>query len=152
MQQKVFQVNSAERALEALSYFNHFHDSFIESIYVKVSPEDPGGFGFSAPVRHDVTLLLMHSNYASAGTNGGPHQRISLRLSQVMEINIGNLIPLENMLQKCIIEADKDGAIRVDVGGDGLVKFVCKALVIEEMEYPGRVELVNARSDYPEDH
>jgi len=129
----IFQVRSSQEASEALSYFNHFHDGFVESILVKRVPESQEGFGFAFPVRHDVTLGFVHSNYAVAEAIGGGQQRIKMRLFWVREMCVGNMIPVDNMLQECIIEVDANGAIHLDVGGDGLITFVSDALTVEEM-------------------
>jgi hypothetical protein len=129
-----FKVRSSEDASKALSYFNHFHDGFVQSILINVIPESRDGFGFALPVRHDITLGLVHSNYAAAEASGGRLQRIEIRLGRVMEMRIGNVIPLDNMLQECLIDVDANGGIHLDVGGDGLITFVSDALTIEEME------------------
>jgi hypothetical protein len=130
----IFKVRSSEDASKALTHFNRFHDGFVESMLVKVIPESQEGFGFALPVRHDVTLVLVHSNYAVAEERGGCQQRIELRLARVREMSIGNMIPVDNMLQECLIEVDANGRIRLDVGGDGLITFVSDALIIEEKE------------------
>jgi hypothetical protein len=130
----ILQVRSSEEASEALSYFNHFHDGFVESMLVKVTPESQEGFGFALPVRYDVTLGFVHSNYAAADASGGRQQRIEMRLARVREMSVGNVIPVDNMLQECLIEVDANGGIHVDVGGDGLITFVSDALTIEEKE------------------
>lgn len=94
----------------------------------------PEGFGFALPVRHDITLGFVHSNYAAAEANGGRQQRIEMRLARVREMSVGDMIPVDNMLQECLIKVDTNGCIHVDVGGDGLITFVSDALTIEEME------------------
>lgn len=136
------QVKSRREATEALAYFNDFHDGFVESIGVKVTPESPLGFEFAAPVRYDVTVTLVHSNYEAAAGNGECPQRVELRLVRVREMNLGNMIAFDNMLQECLIDVDADGFISLDVGGDGMVTFVCAELTIEELrrgEPPGPV-------------
>ena len=130
----IFQVRSAEEASKALSYFNHFHDGFLESMLVKVIPESQEGFGFALPVRYDVTLGFAHSNYAAAHTRGSRQHRIEMCLVRVREMSVGNVIPVDNMLQVCLIEVDANGGIHLDVGGDGLITFVSDALTIEEKE------------------
>ncbi len=130
----MLQVRSSEDASRALSYFNHFHDGFVESIAVKVIPENPEGFGFGLPVRHDVILGLVHSNYPDAEANGGRARRIEMRLTRVRRMNVGDMVAVDNMLQECLIEVDANGTIRLDVGGDGLITFVCDDLTIEELE------------------
>ena len=130
----MLQVRSSEDASRALSYFNHFHDGFLELIAVKVIPENPQGFGFALPVRHDVTLGFVHSNYPAAEANGRRERRIEMRLARVRKMSVGDLVAVDNMLQECLIEVDANGTIRLDVGGDGLITFVCDALTIEELE------------------
>jgi len=128
----MFQVRSSEEASKALSYFNHFHDGFQVSMLVKVIPVNPGGFGFALPVRHDVTLGLVHLNYPAAEAGGGRQRPIEMHLAGVTGMSVGDMIAVDNMLQECLIEVDADGAIQLDVGGDGLITFVCDALTIEE--------------------
>jgi hypothetical protein len=127
-----FQVRSSEDSAAVLSYFNDFHDSFLESIVVRVFPESAEGFGFGLPVRHDVTLRFVHSNYPAAEESGDHQRRIEMRLALVRGLHVGDLIPVDNMLQECLIEVGANGIIRLDVGGDGLVTFFCDALTIEE--------------------
>lgn len=134
----LFRVRSKEVAAEALSYFNHFHDGFLESILVEVIPETPEGFGFALSVRHDASLTFVHSNYPAAEANGRRQQRIKMRMTRVREMRLAYIIPADNMLQECLIEIDAKGAIHLDVGGDGLITFVSDALTIDEMEEPDR--------------
>ncbi len=133
----MLQVRSSEDVSRALSYFNHFHDGFLELIVVKVIPEGREGFGFALPVRHDVILGLVHSNYPAAQAIGGRAGRIEMRLSRVRRMSVGDLVAVDNMLQECLIKVDADGAIHLDVGGDGLITFVCDALTIEELRDRG---------------
>lgn len=126
------QVRTPQEASEALSYFNHFHDGFVESILVQVIPESREGFGFALPVRYDVTLSFVHENYERAGHSGRGTQRIEMRLLRAKEIRIGNMVPVDNMIQECTIEVDASGDIQLDV--DGLLTFVAEALSIEEKE------------------
>lgn len=130
----MFQVRSSQDASEALSYFNYFHDGFVESIRVRVIPENPEGFGFALSVRHDVTLGFVHSNYQGAEATAGRQRRIEMRLAGVRRMSIGDIVAVDNMLQECLLEVDANGAIRLDVGGDGLITFVCDALTIVELE------------------
>lgn len=127
----LFHVNSQDDAAKALAYFNHFHDGFLESIVVNVTPENPGGFGFAVPVRHDVTLGFVHSNYQAAQS---ARSRIEMRMHRVMQMSVGNIVAVDNMLQSCSIEVDESGAVHLDVDGDGLVTFVCDELVIKELD------------------
>lgn len=131
---RVHNVKSPEQAIEALSYFNQFHDGFLESMRVHVTPEGAEGFGFGLPVRHDVTLRFVHSNYPAAEAAQCCSQRIEMRLTQVKRMSVGDMIAVDNMLQECRIEFDADGVIRLDVGGDGLITFSCVALTIKELE------------------
>jgi len=128
-----FRVKSTEDAAAATSYFNRFHDGFLESLMVKVVPEDPEGFGFGLPVRYEATLSFVHSNYAAARDRGARPQRIEMRLSGITRLNVGDIVPLDDMLQSCLLKVGANGAIHLDVGGDGLVTFDCEALTIEEM-------------------
>ncbi len=129
----MFNVRSSDDAAAVLSFFNGFHDAFVESVVVVARPESPGGFGFALPVRYDVTLSFVHSNYRAAEERGGREQRIEMRLFGVGRMKIGDIVAVDNMLQDCRIEVAANGTIEVDVGGDGLVTFECGSLAIEEM-------------------
>jgi hypothetical protein len=104
---------------------------------VAVVPESPDGFGFALPVRHDLTLCLVHSNYPAARADGGRERRIEMRLARVRRMSVGDIVAADHMLQECLIEVDADGAIHLDVGGDGLITFLCESLTIEELEARG---------------
>jgi hypothetical protein len=129
----MIQARSSKDASEALSYFNHSHDAFLESMLVNVIPENPEGFGFAIPVRHDVTLGRVHSNYPAAEADGDRKGRVELRLARVTRMLVGGMAAVDDMLQECIIAVDADGAVHLDVGGDGLITFGCDSLTIEEL-------------------
>jgi hypothetical protein len=57
-----------------------------------------------------------------------------MRLTGVKSLNVGDLVPVDNMLQECLIQVDAEGTVHLDVGGDGLVTFACEGLTIEELE------------------
>ena len=104
---------------------------------VRVVPESPDGFGFGQPVRYEATVKLVHSNYPAAKGRVPTQQRIQMTLGDITGLGVGDIVPLDDMLQSCLVEVAPDGAIHVDIGGDGLVTFVCKALTIEEANDDG---------------
>lgn len=130
----LFRVRSAKDAADALSYFNHFHDTFLESLTVSMIPEDSEGFGVGLPVRYEATLGFLHTNYPAAEEKRLRHQRVQMRLSGIRSLGIGDVVASDNMLQNCLLRVGEDGVIHVDVGGDGLVTFTCEILNIEELD------------------
>ena len=125
-------VRSSGDAARALAHFNHFHDAFLEAIAMRVVPESTEGFGFGLPVRHDVTLGFVHSNFSAAEADGSSERRIEMSLRRVTRMKLGDVVSADNMLQECLIEVDANGTIHLDVGGDGLITFECDALTIVE--------------------
>ena len=131
-----FEVGSADSARDALTYFNYFHDSFLERIEVQISTEGHEQFGFAIPVRYDASIFLVHTNYNTFKSQGQCRPRVALSLSHISHMMIGDVVPLDNMLSECCISIREPGEVHLDVGGDGLVTFDCRLLVIDDSVTP----------------
>lgn len=134
-----FDVKSSKDAADALSYFNRFHDSFVESITLNVMPEGPEGFGYGVPVHYSAVIVFVHGNYPATGKHASHQHRIEVRLVRVNSFQIGDVVPLDNMLQECLIEVS-NGTVHLDVGGDGMVTFDCDYLVVQDRGPMARTE------------
>jgi len=101
---------------------------------LRVIPEGPEGFGFALPVQYTASVRLVHSNYPGVQRRVQGQQIIEMRLSEIEYLSIGNVVPIDNMLQSVIISVDKGGVIHLDIGGDGQVAFACNVLSVEEVD------------------
>ncbi len=128
-----FVIDTMTGAEEALRFFNHFHDSFIKSVVLEMNPRDGAEIDFGVDLKYDAKIMLLHSNYKNAKNEKGGEPLVLFVLSDLLEMNIGNLIPVDTMLGACKLRIGSDKVIHVDFGGDGLMFFGCKKLLIREL-------------------
>lgn len=119
-------VNNILQAHAALEYFNAFHDGFLKTVVVTITPTEGEEFSYGKPVRYDAKLDIVHTNYGRV-----PRQKVkgvvSVWLNDLQGIAIGNIVAYDTMLGGAMVR-ENNGYLEFDLDSDSMVQFTCRTI------------------------
>ncbi len=75
-----FVVTTPNEAKAAMEHFNNFHDCFIKSLHLSMTPPEGRGFEYGVDLRYDCEVKLVRELHEFIGDGLNEFEEIELRM------------------------------------------------------------------------